>query len=94
MFLGTTKMLPPSICIKTKEAELFVTTLAASLSFLLPGKSKLELFLIGSSNKVDDIYSESECGFRSGRGTIDMIFSLRQVAEKVREKIRNCIWCL
>ena len=35
---------------------------------------------------VDDIYPESQCGFRSGRGTIDMIFSLRQVAEKVREK--------
>ena len=35
---------------------------------------------------VDDIYPESQCGFRSGHGTIDMIFSLRQVAEKVREK--------
>ena len=35
---------------------------------------------------IDDIYPESQCGFRSGRGTIDMIFSLRQVAEKVREK--------
>ena len=35
---------------------------------------------------VDDIYRESQCGFRSRRDTIDMIFSLRQVAEKVREK--------
>ena len=35
---------------------------------------------------IDDIYPESQCGFRSGRGTIDMIFSLRQVAEKIREK--------
>ena len=35
---------------------------------------------------VDEIYPESQCGFRSGRGTIDMIFSLRQVEEKVREK--------
>ena len=35
---------------------------------------------------VDDIYPESQCGFRAGRGTVDMIFSLRQVAEKVREK--------
>ena len=35
---------------------------------------------------VDDIYPESQCGLRSGRGTIDMIFSLCQVAEKVREK--------
>ena len=35
---------------------------------------------------VDDIYPESQCGFRAGRGTVDMIFSLHQVAEKVREK--------
>lgn len=35
---------------------------------------------------VDDIYPESQCGFRAGQGTIDMIFSPRQVAEKVREK--------
>ena len=35
---------------------------------------------------VDDIYPESQCGFRAGRGTVDMIFSLRQVAEKVCEK--------
>ena len=35
---------------------------------------------------LDDIYPESQCGFRSGRGTIDMIFALRQVAEKVRER--------
>ena len=35
---------------------------------------------------VDKVCPESQCGFRSGRGTVDMIFSLRQVAEKVREK--------
>lgn len=35
---------------------------------------------------VDEIYPESQCGFRALRGTIDMIFSLRQVSEKVREK--------
>ena len=35
---------------------------------------------------VDEIYPESQCGFRALRGTIDMIFSLRQVSEKAREK--------
>ena len=35
---------------------------------------------------VDEIYPETQCGFRSGRGTIYMIFCLRQVAEKAREK--------
>ena len=35
---------------------------------------------------LDSIYSESQCGFRKGRGTVDMIFSLRQVQEKAREQ--------
>ena len=35
---------------------------------------------------VDEIYPESQFGFRALRGTIDMIFSLCQVSEKAREK--------
>ena len=31
---------------------------------------------------------ESQCGFRTGRSTIDMIFSVRQMQEKCREKRR------
>ena len=38
-----------------------------------------------NSSLVSSVYPESQCGFRSGRGTIDMIFSLRQVQEKARE---------
>ena len=31
---------------------------------------------------------ESQCGFRTGRSTIDMIFSVRQLQEKCREQRR------
>ena len=32
------------------------------------------------------VYPESQCGFRAGRSTVDMIFSLRQLQEKFREQ--------
>ena len=35
---------------------------------------------------TEKILPESQCGFRSGRGTIDMVFSARQIQEKCREQ--------
>lgn len=35
---------------------------------------------------ADRVYPESQCGFRTGRSTTDMIFSLRQLQEKSREQ--------
>ena len=35
---------------------------------------------------VPNVYPESQCGFRSGKGTVDMIFALRQMQEKFREQ--------
>ena len=32
------------------------------------------------------VYPESQCGFRSGRSTVDMIFSVRHLQEKCREQ--------
>ena len=34
----------------------------------------------------ENIYPESQCGFRQGRSTTDMVFSGRQLQEKCREK--------
>ena len=35
---------------------------------------------------AERIYPESQCGFRSQRSTVDMIFSVRQLQEKCREQ--------
>ena len=35
---------------------------------------------------TDTVYPESQCGFRGGRGTADMIFAFRQLQEKCKEQ--------
>ena len=35
---------------------------------------------------ADRIYPESQCGFQANRPTTDMVFSLRQLQEKCRER--------
>ena len=34
---------------------------------------------------VEDVLTDSQCGFRSGRGCVDTIFCAQQLMEKVRE---------
>jgi len=43
-------------------------------------------FLMKLRVLAEKIYTESQCGFRANRETIDMIFSLRQLQEKCREQ--------
>ena len=50
------------------------------------GKVFARVILIRLQKLVERIYPESHCGFRAGRSTIDMIFSLRQLQEKWREQ--------
>ena len=35
---------------------------------------------------AEQVYPESQCGFRAGRSTVDMIFSVRQLQEKCQEQ--------
>ena len=35
---------------------------------------------------LDDVVSESQCGFRNQRGTVDMVFAIRQLQEKCVEQ--------
>ena len=38
---------------------------------------------------ADNVLPESQCGFRSGRGTVDMIFTIRQLQEKCQKECRD-----
>ena len=38
---------------------------------------------------VDNVLPESQGGFRNGRGTVDMIFTIRQLQEKCQEQRRD-----
>ena len=42
-----------------------------------------------TAHLLNDIVSESQCGFRRNRGTVDMIFAVRQIQEKCREQNQN-----
>ena len=50
------------------------------------GKVFAKVILIRLQKLAERVYSESQCGFRAGRSTIDMVFSLRQLQEKCREQ--------
>jgi len=50
------------------------------------GKVYARVLLIRLQKLAERIYPESQCGFRAGRSTIDMVFSLRQLQEKCREQ--------
>ena len=50
------------------------------------GKLFARIILRRLQRLADQVYPESQCGFRAGRSTIDMIFSVRQLQEKCREQ--------
>jgi len=59
--------------------------------FSIPGKILARVIFNRLVKHVSDnnILLESQCGFRSGRGTMNMIFTARQLQEKCREQQRE-----
>ena len=52
----------------------------------IPGKVFLTILLKRMQEKVNIRLRETQYGFRSGRGTIDAIFIVRQLIEKAKER--------
>ena len=50
------------------------------------GKVFTRVVLVRFLVLAERIYPESQCGFRSKRSTVDMIFSIRQLQEKCRDQ--------
>ena len=50
------------------------------------GKVFTRILLTRLQTLAARIYPASQCGFRAGRSTIDMIFTVRQIQEKCREQ--------
>ena len=50
------------------------------------GKVFARVILIRLQKLAERVYPESQCGFRAGRSTIDLVLSLRQLQEKCREQ--------
>jgi hypothetical protein len=50
------------------------------------GKVFARVILIRLQRLAEQVYPESQCGFRAGRSTADMVFSLHQLQEKCREQ--------
>lgn len=52
------------------------------------GKIFARVLLPRLQTVANRVYPEAQCGFRAGRSTIDMVFSIRQLQEKCREQRR------
>ena len=52
----------------------------------IPGKVFARVLLNRLLAQIDQFLPEAQCGFRGGRGTVDMIFSLKQIQEKCIEQ--------
>ena len=81
----TSGMPTSSTCTKTRVIAHPATTTAGSAS--IAGKIQARIMLNRITKHIlDDVVSESQCGFRKQRGTVDMVFAIRQLQEKCVEQ--------
>ena len=86
----TTESLPadlinPNLTVLFKKGDRAVCGNYRGISLLSTvGKLLADILLQRLQNILPDIYPESQHGYRSGRSTIDGIFTVRQIMEKSR----------
>ena len=91
LYRRTSGMRSLSPCTKTREKNQTVQTNEALLCFPLQAKILARVLLSSLLSKTIPTIAqgnttESQCGFRSNRGTTDMTFVLRQIQEKCTEQ--------
>ena len=80
----------PNIAILFKKGDRSQCGNYRGISLLsVVGKLLADMILQTLSTLAQKVYPESQQGYRTGRGTIDGIFTVRQLMEKSREQHRN-----
>ena len=80
----------PNIAILFKKGDRSQCGNYRGISLLsVVGKLLADMILQRLSTLAQKVYPESQQGYRTGRGTIDGIFTVRQLMEKSREQHRN-----
>ena len=76
-----TELLPTRIKVNGMTA-----TFTGEYLLTILGRIYARVFFVRLHKLDERVYTESQCGFRAGRSTIDVIFSLKQLQEKCREQ--------
>ena len=93
--LWTTEYLPSdwidaNICILFKKRDRSIYGNYRGVSLLIVvGKAFADILLQRLQYLAESVYPESQSGYGKNRGTVDGIFSLRQIMEKSREQEQN-----
>ena len=86
-----TDLIDPNITILYKKGDRSHCGNYRGISLLsIVGKVFADIILQRLKNLAELIYAQSQSGYRSGRSTIDGIFTLRQLMEKSREQQETC----